>query len=220
MLRWLQSLLNFFGGGLNYIWNAIVNVFLVVYNDLNGNIMTVYAYAQAVYGALLALAREYQSFINNNYTPFVGWTWRNFNQVTQQMYALYTALQKYASQVHQQDQQQIQVVQENLNNAIAGLIHWIIQTIFNPLFGDIGQIFAWIARWGTWIVSLLTNLEKLADLIMAFIWSGWLVLFRKYAKQIVLFVFHSWKSWIPDVLSVIEDILAAIILTGVWQHGR
>lgn len=219
MLRWLQSLLNFFGGGLNYIWNSVINILVALYNDLTSNTNTVYAYAQAVYAALRALAREYADFIANNYTPFVKWTWDGFNIVDQKMYALFLQIQKYATQAHKQDQQQIQVVQENLNSGLAGIIAWVLSHIFGPLSSEIGELFAWIARWGTWLVDLLTNLEKLADLLMAFLWTGWLVLFRKYAKQIVLFIFHNWHNWLPEVLSVVEDIISSIVLDGKWRHG-
>lgn len=220
MLGWLNSLLNRFTGGLSVIWNSFINVLQVVYGNLSNSVNDGISYAQAVAAYVQRLSGDFNSFIVHDYNTFVTWTANSFSNLQGDMQRGFDRMQQIVDSFHNQDQQAIGVVQENLSNGLSGLIQWVIQHIFDPLFSDIGGLLAWLARWGNWLVDILTHLEKLADLIMAFLWSGWLVLFQKYAKQIVVFIFQNWKSWIPSLLPIIEDIISAIMLTGQVSCGR
>lgn len=211
MFGWLNGLLNRFTGGLSAIWNSFINVLQVLYGNVNNSINSVIAYANAIAAALRGVINDFNSFVVNDYYQFAVSIVTKIDNLTNALTRDYNALLTLIHSIHGQDQQNITIVQDNLNNGLAALLQWVISHVFDPLFSDISGLLAWLARWGNWLVDILTHLEKLADLIMAFIWSGWLLLFQKYAKQIVLFIFHNWKSWIPSLLPIIEDIISAII---------
>lgn len=210
MLGWLNGLKNFFGGGLAVIWNTFLSVLASVYSYLAASQNGLIAFTNSIYTGLWRLALAYGQFTSVDYPRFVTWVSDTFSRVLASLsYQISNVIADINALSHRTDAS-ITYVQQQEGLGISALIKWIISTIFDPLNSLISGVLNWIDTEGKWILSLLTDLEKLADLIMAFIWSGWLVLFRKYMKQIVAFVLTGWKSWIPDVTSVIEDILVSL----------
>lgn len=209
MPGWLQSLLNFFGGGLQLIWNTILNVISVVYNNLAGTSNAIVAYCNALAADIRQLSAEFSRFVGQNYNTFVRWVDAEFAAFSEREARDFAQLVGDINTLAHRTTQNITVVQQQESSALAALIKWIISTIFGPLSDLIGRALNWIENEGAWLYSLLTDLEKLADLIMVFLWSGWLVLFRKFAPAIVSYILKNWKSIMPGIMSVLEDIISS-----------
>lgn len=210
MPGWLRDIVNFFGGGLAAIWHAFLNVINAVYQLLSGDIGNVLRYANALAAALRSLSTAFSDFVTFYYAPFVRWTEQTFNAQAKRESDDYNRLVAFINALSHRATQDVTIVQEGVQSDIAALIRWILSAIFGPLSREIAQALGWIAKEGAYVFDLLTHLEKLADLIIAFLWSGWLLLFKKYAKQLVAFVLHNWRAWLPGVLPVIEDIIASL----------
>lgn len=211
MFQYLRGLINFFGGGLNYIWNVFINVIGTVYGSLNSDDMSIYRYAQSVAAWLRVLTIDWDAFIGRDYPAFTRWVFQGLTSLANREQSDFGNLENQVNALARRTAQQITVVQQSSSDGLAGLLKWVIQHLFAPLFSDIAGVLGWIAKEGAWLVSLLSDLEKFSDLIMAFLWRGWLVLFRKYLKEIVVFIMAGWKGWIPAILPVIEDIITSVL---------
>lgn len=210
MPGWLQAIANFFTGGLSGIWHAFLNVINVVIGQDNRNVNAVLNYARSIANALNSLSRAFSDFVTYYYAPFVNWVENTFNAQARRENDDYNRLVNFINGLSRQTNQNFTVVQNGVQSDIAALIKWILSTIFGPLSAEIARALAWIAKEGAYVFDLLTHLEKLADLILAFLFQGWLLLFRKYLKEIVSFVARNWQSWLPGILPVIEDIIASL----------
>lgn len=210
MPGWLQAIANFFGGGLSAIWHAFLNVINVVIGQDNRNINSVLNYARSIANALNSLSRAFSDFVTFYYAPFVRWVENTFNAQAKRENDDYNRLVNFINGLSRQTNQDVTIIQNGVQSDIAALIKWILSAIFGPLSAGIARALAWIGKEGAYVFDLLTHLEKLADLLIAFLFSGWLLLLRKYSKQIVALVLHDWRSWIPGVLPVIEDIISSL----------
>lgn len=210
MPGWLRAIVNFFGGGLAALWHAVINVANVLNGIESSDINRTLNYARAIAASLNDLASNYSFFLNRSYVPFVQWVGNTFNAVARHENDDYNRLVNLINQLSRRATQDITIVQDGVQSDIAALIKWILKFIFGPLSAEIAQALAWIAKEGAYVFDLLTHLEKLADLIIAFLWQGWLLLFKKYAGQLVAFILHNWRAWLPGVLPVIEDIITSL----------
>lgn len=220
MPGWLQAIVNFFGGGLAAIWHAFINVINVVLNIEGQDVRNLWNYVNRIASALNSLAGNYSFFLNHSYVPFLQWVNNTFNAQARRESDDYNRLVNFINGLSRQTNQNITILQDGISSDIAGLIKWILSAIFGPLSALVGRALAWIGKEGAYVFDLLTHLEKLAALILAFLFQGWLLLFQKYAKEIVTFVLRNWRSWLPGVLPVIEDIITSLFLRGCNQNAR
>jgi len=210
MPSWLKSVLNFFGGGLSAIWKAVVNLVNTTYQVLTGQIGDVRSYAESVAVSEHNLAETFTDFVSDFYAPFVQHTDGTFNDVGKRIDNNFNTLNAKIDALQKEHDTSITVVEQQESADYAALIKWVLSTVFGPLSSEIAQALAWIAKEGAYVYDLLTDLSKLADLVIAFLWTGWIALFQKYAKQVVIVILSDWKSWIPDLMPVIEDILSSL----------
>jgi hypothetical protein len=210
MPGWLSAIVNFFGGGLSAIWHAFINVINIVLSIINGNYNRQSNYSNKIAAALNSLTKSFVDFVVFAYNPFVNWVNQTVKALAKRESDDYNRLVNFINGLSHKASQDITIVQDNLSSDIAGLIKWILSVLLPPILRDIATALAWIAKEGAYVFDLLTHLEKLADLILAFLFKGWLVLFRKYSKPIVTFVIRNWRSWLPGVLPVIEDIITSL----------
>lgn len=210
MPGWLQSIVNFFGGGLSAIWHAFLNVINVVLGIESRDVNNALRYAASIAASLNSLRTAYDDFIRQSYIPLLQWLNTTIDGIIAREANDYNRLVNFINQLSHRSTQDITILANGVQTDIAALIRWILSTIFGPLSKLIAQALAWIGKEGAYVFDLLTHLEKLADLIIAFLWSGWLLLFRKYAGQLVAFILHNWRAWLPGVLPVIEDIITSL----------
>lgn len=220
MLGYLRGLLNFFTGGVRDLWNSVVSLVASVYSSLHDDDAAIIGYAQAIASGLWRLGLSYGQFTQNDYPRFVKWVEGWISTLLQREQQDYNQLIADINTLAHRTTQNVTIVQQQEQSDILGLIKWIISAIFDPLRSLISGALSWITNEGAWLFDLLTHLEKLADLIMAFLWDGWFLLFRKYLKQVVVFIFRNWKSWIPAILPVIEDIIVSIFLGEQRERRR
>lgn len=211
MLGWLESIIDFFGGGLSAIWHAFLSVIKTVYNDMFGRFNNLASFVNAIYAGLWRLSKYTADFVNGSYRNFVFWTENQFSQTNNREQRDYNYLVSIINKISRQASTDITIIQQTEKSDIAALIKWIISQIFGPLRTLIGQALNWITHEGAFLYDLLTHLEKLADLLIGFLWSGWLVLFRKYAPQLVKYVLHNWRAIAPDIAHVLEDIISSVL---------
>lgn len=211
MIAWLVGLYNRVYNKPIDLWNAVISTFITVYGFLASvNDVTIRS-INAIYVGLWRLGLAWGSFATG--------TWPQFTQYVNNMFALLWRridkdrqdLINLVNDSQHQTNTTLTVIDQNLSNGLAGLLAWVIKNVLLPLTADIGRALAWIGKEGAYVFDLLTHLDKLVELLLAFLWSAWLGLVRKYAKQVILLILASWKTWIAELLPIIEDIIAAII---------
>lgn len=210
MPGWLRGLLGLFSNPLADLWHAVVNLVNLLRGYEDAKIASLLRYAEYIHAELRSLSISYQNFTSLYYFPFVQYVVKTFHDVGTRVNNNYNHQQAEIDALSRRTDQNITVLSDGEKSDIAALIRWILSAIFGPLSALIARLFDWIDKYGNWMFSLLSDLSKFADLIMAFIWAGWFGLFKKYLPEIVKFIFMHWRSWFPSIIPILEDIIASL----------
>lgn len=214
MLNWLASLINRVSGANQQLWNNVIAVIQAVTNWLASWITQVETYAgniatftNNVYAALFR-------FVLSEYNPFKSWVQQQLFNIMVREHQDYSQIGNDIAALQARTDQRITVVQQTVSNGLSGLLQWIIQHVFDPLFGDVTQALDWIAREGTFLFDLITHADKLLLYLLKFLAGEWQVLGEQYGKIVVRWLMNNSRALAPAIAIVLEDIIASILLGG------
>jgi hypothetical protein len=212
VLNWLRGLFNRYGFPLAGIWNDFVNVALAVQSWDEGWLSSLTKFVNYVSASLGALGSAISSFIYGSYYPFTRWVQQQLFNTTVREHQDYSQIGNDIAQLQARTNQQVINIQQTVSSDISGLIKWIIQHIFDPLFGDITRALDWIAREGAYVFNLLTHADLLLAWLFHFLLGQWNFLLDKFGKLMLAWFLANWKLVAPLIVSTLEDIIAAILL--------
>lgn len=210
MLGWLGSLIGFFSGGLQKIWDTFVNVIRTLDGWVEAQLKYLNSRCDSLYSGLWHLSFYISNFVGKSYVPTIERIDANIRATQQAERKDYLQLRDAVNVDHTWTVGQLSSLSAYALSLFTGLVKWIISSIFGPLSRDIASALAWIAREGAYVFDLLTHLDKLANLLIAFLWSGWIGLFKQYAKPLVAYMIQHMRGLAPLFLSVLEDILVSL----------
>lgn len=211
MLNWLGGLLGLVTGAFQQLWDDLVNVVRNVDGYLENRIANLQAQVNALIAGEWHLSGYISSFITGPYNNFVGWV-----QIrTGLMITDYTGkYNKLVSEINSQRSWTASLVSaaESLAQSLFGnLTKWIISTIFGPLSRDVASALGWILKEGAYLLDIITHPEKLLALILHFIFGIWVQLLVKYGPIAFAWGLRNWKSALPTILSVVENIIDNVL---------
>lgn len=212
MLTWLGSLLGFFTGIFKTLWNDLINIIRAVDGYLESRIAQLQRNDDNLYNTLVSLSRSLGKFVIFDFNPFVGWVDATFNAVVRRENDDYNRLVNFINDLSRKTSQQITIVQQSSSNGLADLLKWVIQHIFDPLFGDVTKALDWIAHEGAYLLGLLASADRLLLWIFHFLFSQWPSLLDKFGKLALTWFLKSWKTVLPILVTVLEDIISAVLL--------
>jgi phage-related protein len=211
MPGWLTSLIGVITGPFRDLWNKVVSLVTTVYRWVDQWVTVLYNDVTSVYNQLIKFADEVRSFVTGTFATFSRWVTHQFDTVLKWAESRLSAVEKYAGDILAWATREIAAVSKWVTGLITGVEHWVISNIWQPLYNDISGAVNWIEREGAYVYDLVTHPEKLVKLILAYVWLSWLALFTQFAKPIISYILHHLRSNIPDLVSVIEDIIASIL---------
>jgi hypothetical protein len=214
VLNWLRSLYNRYGWPLQGIWNDFINVLSAVQSYDESNLSWVISWINYLYAQSGALSAALFRFVLSSYNPFVAWVERQLFDINVRADQDYKRIGTDIAALQARTNQQITVVQQTVSDGLSGLLQWIIQHIFNPLFGDVTRALDWIAHEGLYVFNLLTHPDLLLAWLLHFLFGQWNTLLDKFGKLMLAWFLGNWKLIAPLVISALEDIIATILLGG------
>lgn len=211
MLNWLDSVWNAFTGGLSSIWHSIVNLFKSIWSWIERAVGILEHDIAIVYHDILSFAHSVEVWatraIDNLYNLAKSWV----NDVTRWAVAWFDRIIKYADDIWSHVVQIYNEVIHYIDGLYNSIVHWIITEIWDPLDRAITGAINWIEREGAYVYDLLTHPDKLVTLIEAYLWKSWLSWMRALAIPITVLILSSFRSLIPDLMSIAEDVLDRVL---------
>ena len=211
MLGWLDSILNFFTGGLKDIWNKLIGVVRTLAGWTQNNISALQARYNQLFLGEWNLSTWIANFVNRTYNPRQIWIDAQLRNLANQERNDANGLRNDILGLKAYVTGQFDAESLFIAGKIAGLIKWVLTSVFGPLLSDVTHALAWIAKEGAYVLDLLTHRDKLAELLIGWLWIGWIGLFTKFFKPLVIYVLQRWKSLIPVIIPIIEDIIDHVL---------
>jgi phage-related protein len=211
MLGWLNGLLGLFTGTFSAIWKSVVSLVTSVYQWLEAEVTTLRNDLNSLWSDVSRLADEMASFVDRTYNTFVTWVSKTLDDVVKWAESAIAVVQHYADDILSWASQEFDYILKWVPSLIGDLEQWAIQHIWDPLYNSVSGAVNWIEHEGASIYDLVTHPDRLTQFILAYVWSAWLDLFRQFAKPIVSYILNSLRGNIPDLISVIEDIITSVL---------
>jgi hypothetical protein len=211
MLNWLASLVNVVSGANRQLWNNMVAVIQAVVTYFASWITQVETYAGDISSFASALYQALFRFVLSEYTPFKSWVQQQFFTITVREDQDYRTIGGDIAALQARTDKQITIVQQTVSDGLSGLLQWIIQHIFNPLFGDVTRALDWIANEGAFLFDLLTHADKLILYLLKFLGGEWRVLAEQYGKIVLRWFMASIRMLAPEFITMLEDIISSVL---------
>jgi len=210
VLAFLKGIAGLVTGVFSGLWHDVVSLVTTVYNDIVGSIGDVIRYADGIYDDLVTLSRNVADFVDREYDAFVAWVRNEFNDIVKSLEHDISDVENYAEDVYHWALTQLDTIAKYAYGIIDNVTKWVISDIWDPLYNNISGALSWIGNEGAYLYDLVSHPDKLVDFIISYIWSAWLSLFRQYAPQLISYVLSNWQATIPDIASVLEDIISSL----------
>jgi hypothetical protein len=211
MLGWLQGLFGLFTGGLAAIWNAIVQVLQNIVNWTQQNLSDLYNRYNNLYVGLFRLSAYISNFITQTYVPTIAWLQGSIRLTVSWAQNNFVSLRGDLNAEHSFAANGIGSARSFAQGLFSGFVKWVIGTIFGPLSRDVATVLGWILKEGAFLFDLLTHPDKLIKLLITYILSALITLISLFAKPLFLFFLAHWKSMIPELMTIIEDIIITVL---------
>lgn len=210
MLGWIKSLVNLAIGGLDDLWHKILSVINTIWSNLWGYVKDLYRSVTQLADDIRKLSDSISSWIARTYNTFTKWVSQQFNDVIKWADNAIKTVEHDVSSVISWASKELDTLGHYAESLFDGLKNWVLNDVWKPLYDDVTGAIGWIAKEGAYIYDLITHPEKLTALLIAYIWKSWLALFKAYAKPLVAFIIAQSRNAIPDVVSVMEDIISSL----------
>jgi len=211
MPSWLSGLVGLFTGTFHTLWGKVVSLVTTVYQWVDKGLTILRNDVTSVLGDVFRLADSVSSFVYNTYNTFVRWVDKTFSDVIKWASNEIATVEHYATDILTWATREFDSVNKWVTGLFDSIEKWVISDIWDPLYGSITGALAWIGHEGSFMYDLLTHPDKLVQLILAYVWSAWLDLFKQFAKPIVAYIVQNFKAVVPDLVSVMEDIITSIL---------
>jgi hypothetical protein len=211
MLGWLDSLVGVVTGTFSDIWKKVVSLVKTVFSWVSAEIVILRNDFESVYNDVIHLSDSIANFVYRTYNVFVQWVDKTFGDVLHWAEAEIGNVEKYAESIAAWAVKQLDSISKWVTGLFNQVESWVISKVWNPLWTSITSALNWIENEGAYAYDLLTHPDKLALLLIGYLWLSWLTLFKAYAKPIVSYILNSLRGNIPDLVSVLEDIITSIL---------
>lgn len=211
MFGWLNSIWGWAFSGLDDLWHKAVAVFQAIYSYVDGWINQIVRDINSVYQWTWGLIQAVERMAQSVYTIVVQWAEKQLANLAAWISRLWSSLYSFVQNIIVWASRLIDQIYNDVRSWISGIVSWVLQNIWNPLYNLISGALRWISHEGAWVLYLLTHPDQLALLLGRYILGAWLSLGRKYAGPMGRWLIHTMLSMSGEVAGVLEDIIANIL---------
>lgn len=211
MLNFLKGLWNFFSNPIEEIWHKILNLFAAVYGYFDRLFTTLGHDIALVWDTLTQFAASVARFVTHEVTYLIGFIRNEANAITRWTLKLIDSAISDIKNLGLWTLHQLDRLANAIDAATKALVSWIIQNIYDPLMRDIRSALSWITGTGAELWDLVSHPDKLAAWLAVYILKAWLSILRRWAVPITSYILHSARLLIPDLVSILEDVISKVL---------
>jgi hypothetical protein len=211
MLGWISGLIGFISGAFRQLWDDIISVIRNVDGYLEARIGNLQNQVNALIAGEWHLSSYIANFISGPYANFIGWVQVrtglmivDYNNKFRQQQSELNSTRSWVSGL-------VGAAEALARSLFGNLTKWIISAIFGPLSRDIAMALGWILKEGAYLLDLITHPEKLIALILRYLFGVWVSLLIRYGPIVFAYGLKHWKSFLPTILTVTEDIIDHVL---------
>lgn len=211
MLSWISDIYKFIIGSIDDVKNWILRIIQAVYSFITRQIDALALEIVGVWNELYGFILTVQRYAIDAYNAFLLWVQITWRETVQWFGNALNTLNRYINDVLLYLDTRLAEVINLLRGYIDSTIRWIQKNVLDPLIGAVGNLIAWIQRYGMFMYYLLTHPDALASLIGRYLWSAWLDLLKRNSKPIASWLLHSMLGVAGVFADVLETIIAAML---------
>jgi hypothetical protein len=211
VLGFLKSIWGVFTGGLSDVWHYILTLVSAIYSYIDKVYQQVSGNIVSVYHQLLTFSKQVGQWVTHEVSNLTNLIDFLVNRLYKWALTAIADLDNYAKDLYRWAFNEFHTVSNWVLGIIDQVRRWVLNDIWNPLYRDVSGAIGWITSKGAYVYDLLTHPDKLVALLAAYLLKAWLSILRTWGKPIARFILLQGKSLIPDLVSVIEDIIHSVL---------
>lgn len=211
MLGLLKQAWNYFTSGLASVYHWVLNAIAVVYSYVNKLFDSLSRYAIGVYRELETFAHNVDVWVTRTVSWIIAFIKSEANAIVHWTVKIFDDLRSYAEAVYAWAVKYFDYVINWVTANLAKFIKWIVQDVWTPLYNYFRSLFQWIDQYGNWLWDIVSHPEKLVAWLMRYLLSAWLTILRTWAVPIVAFLIQQAYKFIPDIVSLLEDVFDKVL---------
>lgn len=211
MLSLISDIYKFITGSITDVKNWILRIIQAVYSFITRQIDALAREVVGVWNELYGFILTVQRYAIDAYDAFLLWIQVTWRSTLQWFSNAYNTLNRYIDDAILWLDKRLAEIVTALRSYIDNTIRWIQKNILDPLIGSVGNIIAWLQRYGMFMYYLLTHPDALASLIGRYLWSAWLDLLKRNAQPIASWLLHAMLGVAGTFADVLETIITAML---------
>jgi phage-related protein len=212
VLNFLKTIWNLFTGGVSDIWHYILNLFAAVYNYVDRYVNALAHDITSVYDSLVKFSDSVAHWVTVHIDDLTGLIKSSFENLEKWALGAINDVRNWAVDAYKWTVNEFNAVLKWASDTFNSLRTWIIQHIWQPLDTAISGALDWISKYGRYVWDVISNPEKLAALLATYLLKSWLFILGQWADPIVRFILQRARGLIPDVISLLEDVIDRVLL--------
>lgn len=205
----IQNILN----AITAIWafiKAIPATINTIITWVNGIIDAIAQDVSLIYTTLYYYIQYDINYAYSLYLAVINWAEASLANFYNWAFAEIQKLYTWAGDLINDVINALNVLTQWVETQFADILLWIYNNIWDPIWNALAGALKWIATYGAFIVSLLTNPLLLAQLIGKAILGAWLLITTTLALPFFKWFYANALALIPDFASLFEDIISSL----------
>ena len=211
MLNFLKSLWGFFSNPIEALWHEILNIISSVYSYFDSLISSIERDLAQAWHAFSAFADSVGRWVTHEVDSLINLIASDFKAIVKWAGNLIGDALAYAKSGYQWALRQLDNLSKFVSSTANSIVRWVVANIWQPLDNYITSAINWIDRYGSKVWDLVSNPEKLVAWIASYLLRAWLKLLTIWAVPITAFILQRARLLIPDLVSIIEDVITKVL---------
>lgn len=207
---------------ISWLWNKVTQDLKAAYHWVLNLIAAVYGYVNRLFDALgrevisvwqqfVAFAASVDRWVTHTVSWLINYIRSEATGIVHWAIGVFDDLRNYAIGLYHWTLATFDRIIGEIDAFANALVKWVIANIWNPLYGYIRAVFAWVDKYGVWLWDTVSNPEKLVAWAGAYLLRAWLDILKRWAVPLTRFIMRQMLGLAPDFVSLIEDVISRVL---------